>query len=63
MWQHRSKILSPLSSMTSKQAKWHWSKESQKVFDTTHDFISRETLLPYPNFNKSFEIYKDKSTL
>ena len=27
MWQHRSGILIPLSSMTYKQAKWNWSKE------------------------------------
>ena len=34
IWQHRSEILTPLSSMTSKQAKWNWSKECQKAFDT-----------------------------
>ena len=34
MWQHRSKILTPLSSMTSTQTKWNWSKEFQKAFDT-----------------------------
>ena len=34
MWHHRSKILTPLSSMTSKQAKWIWSKKCQKAFDT-----------------------------
>ena len=34
MWQHSSKILRPLSSMTSKQAKLNWSKECQKTFDT-----------------------------
>ena len=26
MWQHGSEILTPLSSITSKQAKWNWSK-------------------------------------
>ena len=26
MWQHRSKIITPLSSITSKQAKWNWRK-------------------------------------
>ena len=34
MWKHKSGIVIPLSSMTSKQAKWKWSKESQKAFDT-----------------------------
>ena len=34
MWQYRSEILTPLSSLTSKQAKWNWSNECQKAFDT-----------------------------
>ena len=39
MWQHRSKIL------TFKQAKWNWSKESQKAFDTIKKLISLAFLL------------------
>ena len=27
MWKHRFGILTPLSCMTSKQAKWNWSKD------------------------------------
>ena len=34
MWQHRSEILTSLSNVTSKQAKWNWSNEYQKAFDT-----------------------------
>ena len=34
MRKHRSGILTPLSGMTSKQAKRNWSKECQKTFDT-----------------------------
>ena len=63
MWQHRSEILIPLSSMTSKQAKWNWSKEYQKIFDTIKSLSSRETLLSYPNFDKPFEIHTDSSKL
>ena len=63
MWQHRSGILTPLSSMTSKQAKWNWSKECQKAFDTIKKLVSRETLLSYPNFNKPFVIHTDASKL
>ena len=63
MWQHRSKILTHLSSMTSKQAKWNWSKEYQKVFDTIKKLISRDTLLSSPNFNEPFEINTDASNL
>ena len=57
MWKHRSGILTPISSMTSKQAKWNQSKECQKAFDTIKKLVSRETILSYPNFNKSFVIY------
>ena len=31
LWQHRSGILTPLYSMTSKQAKWNLSSECQKA--------------------------------
>ena len=61
MSQHRSKILTPLSSMTSKQAKRNWSEECQNVFDTIKNLVSREILLSYPNFNEPFEIHTDAS--
>ena len=63
MWQHKSEILTPLSSMTSKQAKWNWSKEYDKAFDTIKKLVSRENLLSYPNFNELFEIHTDASKL
>ena len=40
MWQHRSESLTPLSNMTYKQAKWNWSKECQKAFDTIKKLVS-----------------------
>ena len=63
MWKHRSGILTPLSSMTSKQAKWDWTPECQKAFDEIKKVVSRETLLSYPDFNKPFEIHTDASKL
>ena len=45
--------------MTSKQAKWNWSLEYQKEFDTDENLVSRETLLSYPNFNEPFETHTD----
>ena len=59
MWQNRSKILTPLSSVTSKQATWHWSKE----FDTIKKLVCRESPLSYPNFNEPLEVHKDASKL
>ena len=49
--------------MTSKQAKWYWSKECQKAYDTIKKLVSRETLLSYPNFNEPFEIHTNASKL
>ena len=63
MWQHRFETLTPLSSITFKQAKWNWSEECQKAFDTVKKLVSRETLLSYPNFNQPFEIHTDASKL
>ena len=63
MWQHRSDILTPLSSMTSKQAKWEWTPACQQAFDNIKKIVSRETLLSYPDFNESFEIHTDASKL
>ena len=61
--QHRSEILTPLSNMTSKQAKQNWSKEYQKPFDIMKKLFFRETLLSYPNVNNPFEILTDASKL
>ena len=63
MWQHRSDILTPLSSMTSKQAKWKWTPACQKAFDDMKKIVSRETLLSYPDFNEPFKIHTDASKL
>ena len=61
MWKGRSGILTPLSSMTSKEAKWNWTSECQEAFDKIKKLVSRETLLSYPDFNKTFEIHTDAS--
>ena len=61
MWIHRSEVLSPLTSMTSKQAKWNWDAKCQKAFQEIKRIVSRETLLAYPNFNETFEIHTDAS--
>ena len=61
MWTHRSVLLAPLTSMTSKQAKWNWNTKCQKAFEKIKRIVSRETLLAYPNFNEPFEIHTDAS--
>ena len=56
MWPKRSELLAPLSSLTSATAKWEWTDVHQKSFDEMKKLVVRETLLTYPDFNKTFEI-------
>jgi hypothetical protein len=59
MWVHRSKLLAPLTSMTSKNIKFNWTDEHQKAFDNIKKIICREVMLTFPNFSKPFYIYTD----
>ena len=61
VWPKRAHLLAPLSAMTSTKAKWVWTKEHQEAFDNMKLLIAKETLLTYPNFNKTFEIHTDAS--
>ena len=61
MWPQRSHLLAPLSSLTSSTAKWDWTEQCQKAFEDMKKLIAKETLLTYPNFNKTFEIHTDAS--
>ena len=53
--------LSPLTKLTSKEAKWQWMEIEQKAFNTMKRIVGQKILLAYPNFNKIFEIHTDAS--
>ena len=61
MWPHRSDILAPLTSLTSKAKRWKWTEECQKAFEAMKKLIAQETLLAFPDFSKPFEIHTDAS--
>ena len=61
MWIRRSEVLTPLTALVSKNAKWQWTDAEQNAFDTMKRIISREVLLSYPDFSKPFEIHTDAS--
>ena len=61
MWIRHSDVLSPLTKLTSKEAKWRWTDEEQKSFDTMKRIVGQEMLLAYPNFNEIFDIHTDTS--
>ena len=53
--------MAPLSELCGNKAQWKWGSEQQKSFDELKKVISKETLLTFPNFNKTFHIYTDAS--
>ena len=61
MWQHRSHLLAPLTTLLSKNIKWRWTDVEQRAFDDIKLMISRDVLLAYPDFSKPFEIHTDAS--
>ena len=61
MWIRRSAILTPLTELTSKNAKWKWTKQQEKAFQMITEVMSKEVLLAYPNFTKEFHIHTDAS--
>ena len=63
MWPQRSHLMAPLSSMTSSKVKWNWTEECSQAFAKLKDLIAKETLLSFPDFNKTFHIHTDASKL
>ena len=62
MWRRRSHLLAPLSALLSKKkSKWDWTEECEKSFQEMKEVMSEETLLAFPDFNKTFHIYTDTS--
>ena len=61
MWMRRSHILAPLYKLLKKGTRWVCAAEHQRAFDNIKRVMAKETLLHYPNFNKTFEIYTDAS--
>ena len=61
MWQKRSELLAPLTSLTSKNVKYDWKDEQKKCFDAIKRVIGSEVLLAYLDFNALFEIHTDAS--
>ena len=61
MWVRRSHVLAPLARLTSKTVKWQWGPKEAAAFKMAKRIIAKETILAYPDFNKTFEIHTDAS--
>ena len=53
----------PLTILISEKNKFRWSKEAQKSFNKIKELLLHNTLLVFPDFNKSFFIDADASKI
>ena len=61
IWIRRSGILTPLTNLTSKEAKWQYNEEHQHAFNTIKKIVHEENLLVHPESNLPFEIHTGAS--
>jgi hypothetical protein len=61
MWQRRAEVLTPLTKLTSKTAKWEWTTAHQEASAKAKQIVSREVMLAFPDFSKPFHIHTDAS--
>jgi hypothetical protein len=57
----RSDLLTPLTTLTKKGARFKWTDDCQHIFDELKRLLTKQTVLAYPNFAIPFEIYTDAS--
>jgi hypothetical protein len=76
MWVKHREMLAPLTDLVgecretkatkkngTKKKTWRWESINQQVFDNVKATITKEVVLAYPDFTKSFKIYTDASTM
>ena len=61
MWKRRSHVLAPLTKLVGAEQKFVWGSEQQNAFEEMKRIMSQETLLTFPDFNKTFHVYTDAS--
>jgi transposase InsO family protein len=57
----RSELLSPLTTLTKKGARFKWTDECQQNFEKLKQLLAKQVVLAYPDFSLPFEIYTDAS--
>ena len=57
----RSKILAPLTALTSNKVPFKWEEKHTKAFQKMKMALSQYTMLTYPDFTKPFHIHTDAS--
>ncbi|XP_071906066.1 uncharacterized mitochondrial protein AtMg00860-like [Coffea arabica] len=56
-------IAAPLTTVTKKNNKFHWGETQEQAFLTLKDKLKHAPVLALPNFNKTFEIECDASSV
>ena len=56
MWIRRSEVLTPLTTLVSKSAKWQWTDVEGKAFDTMKRIIRREVLVSCPDISIRIQV-------
>jgi hypothetical protein len=56
-----SDLLTPLTALTKKGARFKWTAECQHSFNELKQLLTKQTVLAYPDFTIPFEIYTDAS--
>jgi hypothetical protein len=72
MWARHSEMLAPLTDLVGESKKtkttrmnktkkkpWRWDPIHQQMFDNVKATITKETVIAYPDFSNTFEIYTD----
>jgi hypothetical protein len=61
MWCRQRDLLAPLTAVTSKNDNFDWMDEHKHAFENQKKICSREVMLTYPDFTKTFHVYTDAS--
>eukprot|EP00957_Ditylum_brightwellii_P026149 1977870-Ditylum_brightwellii.AAC.1 len=60
-WKGRAEKLASLTLLTSKKAKWEWTKVEKQAFEAVKTAVAKNTMLVYPAFNEKLETHTDAS--
>lgn len=56
-----TEIVTPLTNLTKKDCKWHWTEKHDAAFAELKRVVSSAPVLSLPNFDKAFEVHTDAS--
>ena len=54
-------IAIPLTLLTKRYARFHWTEECHKAWETLRDVLASDTVLAYPQLDKPYKLYSDAS--